>query len=172
MSPQEVVVRGAGAGFRQDVQAGPHRLVADEPVSYGGTDAGPTPYALLLAALGACTSMTVRLYAQRKGWPLESVEVRLSHDKIHAKDCEGCDTKEGKLDRIVREVILGGSLSEEQRKRLRGIPDRRRPGKRGGTGQGRTHAPPPPPPPPVAKRNQHPHPGDEHLTAGHFEAFA
>ncbi|HVI23232.1 MAG TPA: OsmC family protein [Myxococcales bacterium] len=124
MSPQEVIVRGAGAGFRQDVQAGRHRLVVDEPVSYGGTDAGPTPYALLLAALGACTSMTVRLYAQRKGWPLESVEVRLSHDKIHAKDCEGCDTKEGKLDRIVREVILGGPLSEEQRKRLGEIADR------------------------------------------------
>jgi uncharacterized OsmC-like protein len=143
MSPQEVVVRGAGEGFRQDVQAGPHRLVVDEPVSYGGTDAGPTPYALLLAALGACTSMTLRLYAQHKGWPLESVEVRLSHDKIHAQDCATCGSggdgsagvasrgdlkagasKEGKLDRIVREVILGGPLTDEQRKRLGEIADR------------------------------------------------
>jgi putative redox protein len=124
MSAQEVIVRGAGAGFRQEVQAGPHRLVIDEPASYGGTDAGPNPYNLLLAALGACTSMTVRLHAQRKGWPLESVEVRLSHEKIHAQDCESCETKEGKLDRIVREVILGGPLTDEQRKRLGEIADR------------------------------------------------
>ena len=124
MSPQEVVVRSAPDGLRQDVESGTHRIVVDEPVSYGGTDAGPTPYALLLAALGACTAMTLRLYARNKGWPLESVEVRLSHDKIHAKDCATCETKEGRLDRIEREVIVGGPLTEEQRKRLGEIADR------------------------------------------------
>ena len=124
MSPQEVVVRSAGDGFRQDVEAGAHRMIVDEPVSFGGTDLGPSPYAMLLAALGACTAMTLRLYARNKGWPLETVEVRLSHDKIHAKDCVTCETKEGKLDRIEREVIVGGPLSEEQRKRLGEIADR------------------------------------------------
>src|SRR3954468_24334405 len=124
MTSPDVVVRSAGGGFRQEVAAGPHRLVVDEPASVGGGDAGPSPYGLLLAALGACTSMTLQMYARTKGWPLESVEVRLSHDKIHAKDCATCDTKEGKLDRIVREVILGGPLSEEQRKRLGEIADR------------------------------------------------
>jgi uncharacterized OsmC-like protein len=124
MGPHEVVVRGAGDGFRQDVQVGGHRLVVDEPVELGGTDEGATPYALLLAALGACTSMTVRLHAARKGWPLESVEVRLSHEKIHAKDCATCDTKEGRLDRIECELILGGPLDVEQRRRLGEIADR------------------------------------------------
>jgi len=124
MSSPEVVVRSAGQGFRQEVTAGPHRMVVDEPASLGGTDAGPTPYGMLLAALGACTSMTLQMYARTKGWPLESVEVRLSHDKIHAKDCASCETKEGKLDRIEREVILGGPLTDEQRKRLGEIADR------------------------------------------------
>jgi putative redox protein len=124
MSPQEVVVRSAGEGFRQDVEAGAHRIVVDEPVAFGGTDAGPSPYALLLAALGACTAMTLRLYARHKGWPLETVEVRLSHDKIHAKDCATCETKEGRLDRIEREVIVGGPLTDEQRERLGEIADR------------------------------------------------
>src|SRR4051812_36635442 len=124
MSPREVVVRSAGEGFRQDVDTGAHRLIVDEPASLGGTDTGPTPYALLLAALGACTAMTLRLYARHKGWPLETVEVRLSHDKIHAEDCAICETKEGRLDRIEREVIIGGPLTEEQRKRLGEIADR------------------------------------------------
>jgi putative redox protein len=124
MSPQEVVVRSAAEGFRQDVESGTHRIVVDEPVALGGTDAGPTPYVLLLAALGACTAMTLRLYARNKGWPLETVEVRLSHDKIHAKDCATCETKEGRLDRIEREVIVGGPLTDEQRKRLGEIADR------------------------------------------------
>jgi uncharacterized OsmC-like protein len=124
MSPQEVVVRSAGDGLRQEIEAGAHRLIADEPLALGGTDAGPTPYALLAAALGACTAMTLRLYAKAKGWPLESIEVRLSHDKIHARDCSTCETKEGKLDRIERELILGGPLTFEQRKRLGEIADR------------------------------------------------
>ena len=124
MSPQEVVVRSSGEGFRQDVEAGTHRIIVDEPVSFGGTDAGPSPYSLLLAALGACTAMTLRLYARNKGWPLGSVEVRLSHEKIHARDCATCETKEGRLDRIEREVILGGPLTDEQRTRLGEIADR------------------------------------------------
>jgi len=124
MTSQEVVVRSAGGGFRQEVTAGTHRLVVDEPASVGGSDAGPSPYGLLLAALGSCTAMTLQMYARTKGWPLESVEVRLSHDKIHAKDCASCETKEGKLDRIEREVIVGGPLTDEQRKRLGEIADR------------------------------------------------
>jgi putative redox protein len=119
-----VVVRGRGDGLRQDVDAGAHRIIVDEPIALGGTDEGATPYGLLLAALGACTAITLRLYARTKGWPLETVEVRLSHDKIHAKDCATCETKEGKLDRIEREVLLGGALTEEQRKRLGEIADR------------------------------------------------
>jgi putative redox protein len=124
MTLQEVVVRGKRDSLRQDVEAGAHRIIVDEPIALGGTDEGATPYGLLLAALGACTAITLRLYARTKGWPLETVEVRLSHDKIHAKDCATCETKEGKLDRIEREVILGGALTEEQRKRLGEIADR------------------------------------------------
>jgi putative redox protein len=124
MNPQEVVVRSTGQGLRQDVEAGAHRMVVDEPLSVGGTDQGPNPYDFILAALGACTAMTLQLYARRKDWPLESVEVRLSHDKIHAKDCATCETKEGKLDRIERSIVLRGPLSEEQRKRLGEIADR------------------------------------------------
>jgi uncharacterized OsmC-like protein len=124
MTLQEVVVRGTRDGLRQDVEAGPHRIIVDEPVALGGTDEGATPYALLLAALGACTAITLRLYARTKGWPLETVEVRLSHDKIHAKDCATCETKEGRLDRIEREIVVGGPLTEEQRNRLGEIADR------------------------------------------------
>jgi putative redox protein len=113
-----VVVSGSAAGFAQEIRAGRHRLAGDEPISAGGTDTGPGPYDLLLAALGACTSMTVGLYARRKQWPLESVTVRLRHSKIHAADCESCETKEGRLDRIQRDIELHGSLSDEQRARL------------------------------------------------------
>ncbi len=112
-----VVVRG-GAGLAQEIVAGGHRLSADEPVALGGTDSGPSPYDLLLAALGACTSMTVALYARRKGWPLEGVTVRLRHARIHAADCAECETKVGMLDRIEREVRFEGALSAEQRSRL------------------------------------------------------
>lgn len=118
----EVVVQESGAGrFGQHVLAGPHRLVADEPPSVGGEDGGPTPYGLLLAALGACTSMTLRMYADRKKLPLERVTVRLRHDKIHAKDCE---TREGKVDRIERTLTLEGDLDPAQRARLAEIADR------------------------------------------------
>ena len=113
-----VVVRGSASGFAQEILAGRHRFVGDEPVSAGGTNTGPTPYDLLLAALGSCTSMTVGLYARRKGWPLESVTVRLSHSRVHAEDCANCETKEGMLDRIDVVIELKGPLTEEQRKRL------------------------------------------------------
>jgi uncharacterized OsmC-like protein len=115
---KSVLVRGSAAGFAQEIHAGSHRLHADEPASAGGTDTGPSPYDLLLAALGACTSMTVGMYARRKGWPLEEVTVHLRHAKIHAVDCAECETKEGMLDRIERDIHLTGPLTEEQRSRL------------------------------------------------------
>ena len=107
--PGTVVVREAGAGrFTQDIAAGPHRLVADEPESIGGDDKGAGPYDLVLAGLGACTSMTVRMYADRKGWPLDRVEVALDHSRIHAEDCADCETKAGKLDKISRSLTITG----------------------------------------------------------------
>jgi putative redox protein len=119
-----VVVRGNAGGFTQEVETGRHRLVADEPVAAGGADTGPSPYELLLAALGACTSMTLSMYARRKQWPLEAVTVRLAHSRIHAQDCAECETKEGMLDRIEREISLIGPLSAEQRARLLEIANR------------------------------------------------
>jgi len=116
--PGDVVVEGSAKGFAQEIAVGGHRLVADEPVSAGGTATGPGPYDLLLSALGSCTSMTVALYARRKKWPLESVRVRLTHAKVYATDCQSCETKEGKIDRIEREIELVGSLDEEQRRFL------------------------------------------------------
>jgi uncharacterized OsmC-like protein len=117
-----VVVR-TGEGLRTEMEAAGHELVADEPASLGGTDTGPTPYDYLLAALGGCTAMTLRMYADRKGWPLESVTVRLSQDRIHATDCEECETEEGRIDRIEREIELAGPLEEEQRRRLLEVAD-------------------------------------------------
>ncbi|HTU48481.1 MAG TPA: OsmC family protein [Bryobacteraceae bacterium] len=113
-----VVVRATGSGFAQEIVAGQHRLNADEPSFAGGTDTGPTPYQLLLAALGACASLTVGMYARRKNWPLEGIAVRLSHSKIHAEDCLECQTEAGMLDRIDCELELVGSLTPEQRLRL------------------------------------------------------
>src|SRR5690348_7459062 len=98
--PADVIVRGSATGFAQEISANAHRLVADEPVQVGGTGTGPGPYELLLASLGACTSMTVAMYARRKGWPLDTVTVWLRHSKEYAADCRDCDTKEGMLDRI------------------------------------------------------------------------
>jgi len=123
-SPREVVVRGSAAGFAQEIVVGAHRLAADEPTSVGGTDTGPNPYDLLLASLGSCTSMTVALYARRKGWPLEGVTVRLRHSRIHAADCGDCETREGMIDRIERDIELAGALTDEQRARLLEIADR------------------------------------------------
>jgi putative redox protein len=113
-----VIVTGSAAGLAQDISIGGHRLSADEPIEGGGTDTGPNPYDLLLAALGACTSMTLALYARRKQWPLRTVTVRLRHSKIHAADCAECETREGQLDHIERDVELAGALDDDQRARL------------------------------------------------------
>ena len=110
--------------YTQLVRARTHELIGDEPTSFGGDDAGPTPYEFLMAALGTCTSMTLRMYATHKGWPLGPVKVDLNHDKIHARDCESCETTEGKIDRIVRTISLTGDLTEEQRSRLIEIANR------------------------------------------------
>ena len=120
----EVVVVGGERGLAQQISASSHLLRADEPLRFGGTESGPTPYDLLLSSLGACTSMTLRMYADRKGWPLEGVRVRLEHAKIHAQDCAECETKEGKVDRITAEIHLEGPLTAEQRDRLREIAER------------------------------------------------
>ena len=113
----EVIVHSVGF-LKQEITAGNHRLVADEPKEAGGSDEGPDPYSLLLAALGACTSMTLQLYARRKGWPLEKVEVKLSHSRIHAEDCAECATTQGYITRIERRIALAGPLSDEQKTRL------------------------------------------------------
>jgi putative redox protein len=110
--------------FQQEVTVGWHRFTADEPVEAGGLDSGPGPYDLVLAGLGACTSMTLRLYAERKALPLDRVTVRLRHSRIHAVDCENCETREGMLDRIDRAITLAGDLNDEQRKRLLEIADK------------------------------------------------
>jgi len=122
----EVTVAETGEGkFAQVVSVGGrHVLRADEPVSYGGDDTGPGPYDYLLAGLGACTTMTVRMYADRKGWPLDTVSVKLNHAKIHAADCADCETRDGKLDQIERELTLSGALDDEQRQRLLEIADK------------------------------------------------
>jgi uncharacterized OsmC-like protein len=121
---ESVTVHGSAAGFAQEIAVGRHRLTGDEAVSVGGTDTGPNPYGFLLAALGSCTSMTVAMYARRKGWPLEAVTVRLRHSKIYAADSEQCATTERLLDQIDRDVELTGALSEEQRARLLAIANR------------------------------------------------
>ncbi len=118
----EVLVRSR-RGLEHEIRVREHTLVADEspPV---GEDAGPNPYELLLAALGACTAMTLRLYADRKGWPLTAVEVHLRHDRIHATDCADCETRDGFLDHIVKSITLHGALDGEQRQRLLEIAER------------------------------------------------
>ena len=119
-----VKVMESGEGkFAEHLLYGRHHLLADEPVAAGGSDRGPGPYELLLMALGACTTMTLRVYADRKGWPLGRVSVRLRHRKIHAEDCADCETKQGMLDRIEREITLDGDLDAAQRKRLLEIAD-------------------------------------------------
>lgn len=124
-APGAVVVSETGRGaFQQSITMGAHRLVADEPTDVGGRDSGPSPYDLLLAALGACTSMTLRMYAERKNLPLEHVSVLLRHSKIHAADCATCETTQGRVDRIDREITLDGDLDETTRARLLEIADR------------------------------------------------
>jgi len=120
----QVITRIGKSGLVTDILADGHRLVADEPVSSGGSDLGPAPYDYLLAGLGACTAMTLRLYADRKEWPLDSVTVRLNHQKIDAADCETCETKEGRLDHIERQIGLDGALDDQQKARLLQIANR------------------------------------------------
>ncbi len=123
--PGTVTVQETRQGkFQQMISTGPHRLLADEPVSVGGDDSGPGPYDLLLAGLGACTSMTMRMYAERKALPLDRVTVTLRHDKIHAQDCEDCETKVGTIDRLERVIAMEGALDGEQRKKLMEIADK------------------------------------------------
>src|SRR3954465_7307755 len=117
----DVVVRGNAREFLQEIVTGKHHLRADEPVSYGGKDAAPGPYDYLLTALGVCTSMTIGLYARRKQIPLENITVSLRHARIHAKDCEECETKQGMLDRIDAEIELTGALTAEQHSRLMAV---------------------------------------------------
>ena len=120
----QVVTSTAAGAFRTEVRARGHRLVADEPLSVGGGDLGPTPYDLLAAALGTCTTMTLRMYAQRKGWPLEEAAVRLEHSRVHADDADRCEDREPRVDRFDRVLSLRGELDEEQRTRLLEIADR------------------------------------------------
>jgi putative redox protein len=120
-----VVVTGAGEGiFPQLISAGGHALRADEPVSAGGTDTGPGPYDFLLSGLGACTAMTVRMYADRKKWPLTNVHVVLRHSKIHAEDCADCEQADRKIDVITRHIRFDGALDDTQRTRLLEIADK------------------------------------------------
>ena len=119
-----VVVHTGAVGYKTEVRKGKHGYVADEPISAGGTGLGPSPYNYLMAALGSCTSMTLRMYADRKEWPLTGITVRLNHGKIHATDCEACETESGKIDFIEREIELEGDLTDEQRIRLLEIADR------------------------------------------------
>jgi putative redox protein len=112
------------SGFRTEIRAGLYTLVADEPVALGGTGLGPTPYEILLAALGSCMAMTLRMYADRKGWPLEGVTIQLRTARAHEKDCEDCETSEVGIPVIARRIALEGQLTEEQRTRLLQIADR------------------------------------------------
>ena len=119
-----VIVQGSAKGYAQEIETGAHRLLADEPISYGGGDTGPGPYDLLLASLGACTSMTVSWYARSKKIPLEHVRVELWHSKVHAKDCAECETKVGRIDRIEMKLHFVGDITEEQRAKLVQIASR------------------------------------------------
>jgi putative redox protein len=123
-SAQVVVRTAADEGFLTDVNAGGHALLADEPAAAGGTDRGPSPYDLLIGALGACTSMTLQLYAKRKGWPLAAATVRLTHSRLHAQDCGDCETRDGHIDTIERTIELAGALDDDQRAKLLEIADK------------------------------------------------
>lgn len=119
-----VVVRTGDIKFTTEVKMKDHSLISDEPEEKGGQNEGPTAYDLLLAALGSCTSITLKMYAAHKGWDLGDVTVRLRHDKIHAEDCRECEKKTGRIDRIERQIDFTGDLTDEQRQRLLYIADR------------------------------------------------
>jgi putative redox protein len=120
---KEVVVKFV-RNYQQEAKTEQHTIIIDEAKDVGGDGKGPDPYDLLLTALGGCTSMTIMMYARRKEWPLESVQVKLNHEKIHATDCEECVTEEGKLDQITKTIYLKGDLTQEQRERILEIADR------------------------------------------------
>jgi len=124
LNGNQVAVATEMSGFFSTINAGGHYFYADEPISEGGTDNGPSPYELLLASLGSCTNMTLKMYADRKNIPLEKVISRLSHEKIHAEDCLDCETEKGRIDRIEKEIELTGDLTPAQEKRLYEISER------------------------------------------------
>ncbi len=119
-----VVTETGEGGYAQRVTVGPHELAADEPASDGGADTGPNPYDLLLASLGTCTSMTIRMFAQRREWPLRGVTVRLRHSRIHAADCDNCETESGRIDHIQRDIELEGDLDADQHAKLMSIAEK------------------------------------------------
>ncbi len=123
-SKHQVVAQLGEEGYTTYMRAGNHSFIADEPVSFGGNDYGPSPYDLLSAALASCTSMTLQMYARRKKWPLENVETHVNHSKAHAKDCEDCEKTSAKIDRFQRDIIITGDLDEKQKQRLVEIADK------------------------------------------------
>jgi uncharacterized OsmC-like protein len=122
--PRSVLVRGPATGFRTEVDVGGHHLTVDEPIPVGGGDSGPSPYEMLLAALGSCTAMTLRIYADKRKWPLERASVKLQHRKVHAQDCVDCDHKTTRMDVVDRVITLEGPLDESQRAKLLEIAER------------------------------------------------
>lgn len=120
---REVTVVSGAAKYLQDIRAGDHQLQADEPLSIGGRDAAPNPYELLLGALGACTAITVQMFADRRRWPLEKVRVQLAHAKSHAQDCVDCEAAGARLDRVEIAIELQGNLTEEQRRKLMDVAE-------------------------------------------------
>jgi len=124
MAGTQIFTRTLRDGYRTEIEAAGFHLTADEPADVGGTGAGPTPYDLLLAALGACTGMTLRMYAARKGWPLEEVAIELHEPRDYAADCERCEEPEARIKRVNREITLHGALDDEQRARLMLIAER------------------------------------------------
>ncbi len=120
---KEVIVKFI-SNYQHEAKTSQHTITIDESKEVGGDGKGPDPYDMLLSALGGCTAMTIMMYARRKGWPVEGIQVKLNHEKIHAQDCDECDTQEGKLDQITKTIFLRGDLTQEQKERLLEIADR------------------------------------------------